>query len=473
MWLVAGAIATRPLGVLLNAGFARILGPAGFGTLGAAMLTAGLATGVGAAGLHIGIQRHVARRGERSQLRVALALNIALGLFAGGAVFVFSQPISDHMRLSDGSRGLFLLIACLTIIQIILAGQNAVIAGASAFSTLALQGVAFGVLSLAIAIPLALHRGVNGAVLGTCVASGVVLLWASTAVRHLTRTPTGQSEPMSSLLFSGVPVVMADIAGQIALWWLIVRLGAHGSAAEIGYFRAAQTLSGLILLVPGALNPAIFSRLAEASREPEQFREVTAQTTRTVWMMTLPLVAAVAIWRGPILVALFGPAFEVASGATGIMLWWALMLAIYGVLWHALIGHGKPVASGLGALACLLSTVTVSKLLPGSSANEVALSLFAIQALMTLALGSYMSIQFGLQYRRMAGLLGLSVVVAAVTLLVGARTSAESTVLGVLTVAACIGVQWKFIASRGERGDVLSAVNRTSIALRRGLAACR
>lgn len=437
---------------------------------GAAMLTAGLASSIGAAGLQIGIQRHVARRGDRRRLRLALTVNIALAICAGGVLLAFSERIAARMGLSSGGNSLFALIACLTVVQVVLAGQTGVVAGASAFRALASQGVLLSAATLACGVPLAWYAGVNGALLATCAATFVVLLRVSMVASHLAPPPSVDGESPFRLLLGGIPVVMADVAGQIAVWWLIVQLGTNGGTSELGYFRTAQTVSGLILVVPGAINPAMFSHFAGASSVPERFREVTAQTARTVWMMTLPIVAAVALWRTPLLALLFGPKFLLAANATGVMVWWALLLAVYGVLWQALIGHGRSSASAAVGISCLAGTVLVTRFMPGSNALGTALSLLTIQGFLTVVLAGYVAIRLGVRYQRLIGLLGLTTVVAVATFVVGAETSLARGAAGTLVVAACIAIQWCLIATPTERASVRGLIAQASMTVRRIMA---
>jgi O-antigen/teichoic acid export membrane protein len=273
----------------------------------------------------------------------------------------------------------------------------------------------------------------------------------------------------ATIFLVGFPVVLADVASQVCLWWFIGHLSSLGGAQEVGYFRVAQTLNGMILFLPGAINPLVLSHLSAASVSREQFRKATAEMMRIIWMITLPTIVAVAAWRQPILTLLFGAPFDPAAKVVAVIVWQALIAAVGGVLWQALVGFGRPLATALVALTWILGTLGVSAAMSNATAERTALCYLAVHGLSTICLAAYVSAKLGVSFRQLGSLAALTVILIVTTRVIGSGSETADTILGTLTLAGCLGVQWRLLLYQSERASLIATVSRVLMRARLSL----
>jgi len=182
-----------------------------------------------------------------------------------------------------------------------------------------------------------------------------------------------------ALLAEAWPVAGSALAmagGQQALQLLLLRW--HGPA-EFALLGGAQKLIEAVSLVPQAVVLSLLPALAASgAAEPGRAARDAREAARLLSVRLLPAAAALAVWAGPVLSVVLGPAFVSASPVLRILACAVLLNATGVVLTNLLVALGLQrrlfFASSTAALgAALLGAVII----PSSGSGGAAAALVA------------------------------------------------------------------------------------------------
>jgi O-antigen/teichoic acid export membrane protein len=129
------------------------------------------------------------------------------------------------------------------------------------------------------------------------------------------------------------------------------------SPAELGQYAAAVTLSGALLLVPAAVGPIVFSRMARSADEPSlQWRHQRQALLLTAVLLVPSGLCLAAL--GPFVTRLvYGAAFERAGEVLRILAPATVFLGVAHTLGDVLRGAGRPMDTTYGFTAGAVLTI--------------------------------------------------------------------------------------------------------------------
>jgi O-antigen/teichoic acid export membrane protein len=344
-------------GPLLAAGvlsvvLARTIGPSGNGRFALLATLAGLTAMVASLGLSAGLSYAVSRRrwSVRRSFRTSYGLSFvlgALGVLGGLAVFAVVRGSVF------GGIETWLAVLALASIPPVLAYQyaDAILLARERYEGFAALEISHSSTLLAIGAGLAIPFGLTGAVVGLPAAAvagalaGVVLL-----ARELPHDAFVEAEEsLRSVLRFSLQSWGGNLLQQINYRFDVLILGGFASAAAVGVYSIALTLTSIAWVLPQALQTVLFPRTASLAASAEA-REVTleeadealARATRHGVLLTVPTAALVVVLLLVGVPLLYGSRFHETIVLGFIMLPGVLLLGIAKILSAAIAGRGEP-----------------------------------------------------------------------------------------------------------------------------------
>lgn len=165
------------------------------------------------------------------------------------------------------------------------------------------------------------------------------------------------TQPLSRIFKYGFAIYLSGLAYTVNQQMDQLLLSLWVTPSELGQYAAAVTLAGAILVIPTAMAPIGFSKVARATDDPsEQRRHVRIAFAWSAALM-LPaglLVAVLAPWVTKIL---FGEAYGHTAALLRVLAPAAVSLGLGMVLADVLRGMGKPMYATYGAVAGAVITL--------------------------------------------------------------------------------------------------------------------
>ncbi|MDX6506857.1 MAG: hypothetical protein QOG06_1501 [Gaiellaceae bacterium] len=339
-------------GAVLSVVLARTIGPSGNGRYVLLLTLVGLASMIVSLGLHAGITFEVSRRrwsvarAYRTSFRIALVLGL-VGLIAGFGFFYLTRH-----TVFGGIPGWLALLA-LASIPLTLAYEYAasILLARERYerytSLLAVHAATLALIGAGLALPF----GLKGAVVGIPASAllGVLLaakLLADEASRDT--TPDG-GEPLSRALRFGLQSWGANLLQQVNYRFDVLILGGFATAADVGVYSVALTLTSIAWILPQALQTVLFPRAASLDESAvtgevtaDESDDAVAKTVRHGVLLTLPAGLAVAVLLLIGIPVLYGHRFHQTIGLGFVLLPGVLLLGIGKILGSATTGRGHP-----------------------------------------------------------------------------------------------------------------------------------
>lgn len=315
MVFVAATLAVSLSNFVFHVVLSRLLGPSGYGWLGALLNVTAVMT-IPLAAVQVTVAQSIARRPDPSDtpplgrlLRIS-----ALASVAGFALWLAATPTIDrffHLHNADATivLGLWLIPAMPAAVM------EGVLLGQRRFRAMGMgQLLGGGLTRLAAGVVLVeLGMGVLGGVLATVLA-GVVTLAVYTGALRSMLGRRGRFVPRSTdAILSVVSLGGVALLTSIDVWLARHFLSAHAA----GLFTAAATAGRIAMFIPGAVTLVYFPRLAANGGRGPEARQVLARATGLVAAAGLATAGLIALLPGLAVTVLFGPAFAHASVAVG------------------------------------------------------------------------------------------------------------------------------------------------------------
>ena len=352
--LIGGSSALNVLiGMLRSKAMAMLLGPAGFGLMGAYTAVQELARTLATMGLNqSGVRQIAAAVGTGDHARIALVVavlrrtSIACGLAGGLLLAAFARPVALLTFGDDAHAGGVALLGVAVFLSTVANGQAALLQGMRRVGDLARLTLAGGLAGLVVGVPLVWRFGEAG-VAPTLVA----IAGAATLVswRYARRVRVDAIE-------GGAPVAQAGPREPGALAheaWAMLRLGAafmasglltmgaayavrilvlrHEGLAGAGVYQAAWTVGGVYIgFVLQSLGTDFYPRLTAATRDPVEANRLVNEQTRVGLLIALPGVLATITLAPLALQLLYSDAFTAAAGT---LRWFCIGMAMRVLTW--------------------------------------------------------------------------------------------------------------------------------------------
>ncbi len=389
--LAAALMTSNFIALAFTVAFARLLGAAGYGSLGA-LLAAFTILLVPGSALQATVAREVSAAavtpganpaaGIRRWLVRLLELTLALAVVG----FALRQPVASVIGVDNlGAAAAILPTGALWLILCV---ERGALQGLQQYRSVALSII--GEAGARLGLGLALYGaglGVTGAFLGTTASIGAVALALTPTLRRV----LGRHEPVAAgaeprfrylLSRAGVPIVaFALIAALQNIDIVFVKHQASANAA--GSYAAASVAAKAVIWVAIGLGLYLLPEAVRRTRMGQDARPVLVRTLALIAVVAVPMVGIYAVAGHQVLAAAFGEKLTAASGALPLLavamslLAWAYLsvqylLALGRVSFVVLLGLAPPVE-----LALLLAV--------GANLTSVATVLVALQCVLAPA----------------------------------------------------------------------------------------
>lgn len=385
---LAGAVmASNVVALVFTIAFARILGAQGYGSL-AALLSSFLILSVPGNALQIAVAREVSAAladgdrapgaGVRRWLRTLVLASVA----SVGVSILLREPIATLIGVDEvpWAAAAAIPTGCLWLV---LSVERGALQGFQRYRTVGLSVVGEACARLLFGLLLvALGLDVTGAFLGTGLSIAAVGLALALPLHGELlgaerRHGTGAEWRLRELFgLAWVPVAaLALIAVLQNVDVIVVRHNASHDAA--GAYAAASVAAKVVIWVAVGLGMYLLPEAARRTRGGLDARPILVRTLALIALTALPLVAIYALAAGPLLGAVFGERFRLASGALpwlGIAM--ALLACAYLSVQYLLALHRASFLWLLG-LAAVAEPLMLQGI--GARLTSVALGLLALQ----------------------------------------------------------------------------------------------
>lgn len=331
---------------------ARTIGPSGNGHYVLLLTLVGLTSMAVSLGLHSGITYEVSRRrwsverASRAAYLLALLLGL-VGILGGLGFFLLTH---DTVFGGISTPVALLALASLPLTLAYEYGAVILLARERYEQYTGLIVLHAGTLAL-IGVGLAVPFGLTGAVAGIPASA---LIGSIAAVKLLQdealRDPVSDAgSSLQRALRFGILSWGANLLQQVNYRFDVLILGGFATAADVGVYSVALTLTGIAWVLPQALQTVLFPRAAsldESARSGEvtsaESDEAVARAIRHGVLLMLPtgLVVAVLLLVGVPLV--YGHPFHETVPLGFVLLPGVLLIGVGKIVGSAIIGRGRP-----------------------------------------------------------------------------------------------------------------------------------
>ena len=343
------SLATTVAGGLLGILMARILGPADMGSYTLASTTLFVLLTVGALGIQTGGTYYIGGRGWPApeafpQLQLAaLVVGVVIGLVGAGLAALLSDSLFRQLPLRDLAPVLIALPFALSwtfSLSLALAIDSYELAAA-----LPLISVGSSLVLGAVLAPLIGLVGAISAVAGgQVIAAATAWIWRR---RRLGRPPAawlaGARTRLRRALLFGSQVQFPQALQLVCYRGDLFVLNAVASAATVGHYAVALTLSEVGMVLPRALSAVVLPRVADLDATGEAAHQNMVVTKSVRHTLVLMPVIAIALVIGNLLIPIvFGSAYQEAIGPGLILVPGVVGVGLGSVLAATVIGRGFP-----------------------------------------------------------------------------------------------------------------------------------
>ena len=391
-WSVAGAAASRGLGLIGTVLVARLLVPHRFGQLSLIQLAVLLLTSVAGLGLRTAATKRIAETRDVDRQRagrqigfIILMTSVMAAIVAGGYLLA-GQWVASHLLLDDRLDAVVALSAGIVFATSISSAQLGILTGFEAFRNVALLQTVESLLDCALMVVGVVLGGLAGSVLGwllgevITLAMGFILIdrtCVASGVRVCYRVLAAEWDVLWDL---GLPMLAAGIAVLVALLLSQRLLAAQSRGlADLAAFNVAYRWELVVVFIPSAVAPIMLPILSSlrASGRADQIRRIfRLNMTASVALTLVP--AALVMVLGHQLLGLTGHFYSAQTTVLAVLLVTAIPIVVNNVLSQTALSLGAVAAWMVSdlVLAAVLLAVAVA-LVPGHGATGLGFAYLA------------------------------------------------------------------------------------------------
>jgi O-antigen/teichoic acid export membrane protein len=356
-------------GAVLSIVLARTIGPSGNGRYVLLLTLVGLTSMVVSLGLHSGITYEVSRRrwsvdrAFRTSYWIALVLGLA-GLLAGLGFFLLTRS-----TVFGGIKTSLALLA-LASLPLTLAYEYgaSILLARERYERYTVLLLLHAATLMLIGASLAFPFGLSGAVIGIPASAliGAVVAAKLLADEVSRDTIADSGDSLARAVRFGLQSWGANLLQQVNYRFDVLILGGFASAAAVGVYSVALTLTSIAWVLPQALQIVLFPRTASLD-ESAVSGEVTsadsdnavARAIRHGVLLTLPAGVAVAALLVIGVPLLYGHRFHQTIALGFILLPGVLLLGVGKILGSVITGRGYPRYALYGGAVTMLLTLAL------------------------------------------------------------------------------------------------------------------
>lgn len=468
-----GGVASRILGSLAPLILARYLGPDQYGVYTLILSLVGIVAVAAHLGQNAALQKFLPEYFVTDPARGGAILADTMVLVSGAlavvctAFYFLSGWIASAVYHQASLAPVFRFSALLVLFLSLFNLASSVVAGLQDFASYGKAMVIRSAGFLVMAWAGVAAFGLYGALCGQLVAAVLALAFLAAAGVRATRrrfsgmVKTDFSRAVLAEIFSfAFPAFLSGALVAPAYWWANTLLARDAGFAQVGLFGVAFALAQIILVVPSSVSIPAVSFLSEvhASAESGGFCRLVGTNVRLIWVLTLPVSLACALFSPWVVRVAFGAAYRAATPLVPLMSLAALLMMLNSVIGNAIAGAGR-MWHGLTINASWLCLFLLAGifLVPRWGAEGLAITFVASYFALSAGLYCYSRIVLDVRYEKQ----GLLAALTLAALLVGARifisrADAFSAIASALSLLALTVVEWKWALEEEERSFVRS-----------------
>lgn len=321
-----GSAASLALSVIMAKAYALLVGPEGVGLL--ALMQAVMVVGVMVAsvGLAASVVRAVAEAAEAGPDEVeavgrsASYVGLVGGIAGAAAVIIFRDPLASFV-LGDAGRGDTAIVLAVALgLAVAASVQIGILTGLHRVGEVVTVNVATSAAAAAVGIPLVAYLGEEGLAPALIVAAAAQLVisrsFAMRALGHGNWTGgiAAIARRSGGLVLRGAPVAGGQLAGSGALFIVPVIVLQVLQAAEVGYYRAAATVSvAYLTFFLAALTQDFYPRVARTT-DQQGLSALIERRMRLIMGLGVPVIMALMAFGPWLIELLYSPDFAPAYG---------------------------------------------------------------------------------------------------------------------------------------------------------------
>ena len=331
------------IGMVRTKVLAVLLGPAGYGTMGALMLIAELTKGIAQFGINSSGVRQIAESvasEDASRLATTVIVlrrvSVLCALVGAAVLALLSEPIASFTFGSDGHAGSVAVLSLAVFLSVIAGGQGALLQGMRRIGDMAKLGVWGSLLGTAVGIPMVYFWGVAGlapTLVAVAACSALASWWYSRqiSIEKPTISASVVASEAASLLKLGVAFMASGLLTLGAAYVVRIIVLRKAGIEAAGIYYAAWTLGGLYIgFVLQALGADFYPRLVGAIKNDVECNRLVNEQAEVSLLMAVPGVL-LTLTLAPLAISLFYSAEFV--GAIEVLRWICLGMALRVLTW--------------------------------------------------------------------------------------------------------------------------------------------
>lgn len=342
MMTLAGDFTSRGLGYVTIILAARWLGSETFGRYTLAATFVGYFIVLAEFGLQNLLVREIARQPALSAKYVAAAcvLGIVLATLSHGAIIsaavAFGWPAEAGITVAVLGLALWanaFSTPCLAALR-----------GTMQLTEVALiNGITGGILLTATIWMLSQRYGMVGVAWAMALAAGARLVLSVRLAQHgelLHGVTSGLDWSLCRRLWQdALPFALTSIAVMIYFRVDIILLSVLKGEATVGWYAAAYRILDAAMIIPGAIVAVLYPLLARLDASKAHRLRLRSQVA--LFLLSLPLAAAVTYFAGPLTLFLYGPEYAVAAPVLQVLIWAIIPIFLNAALAYGLYAAGR------------------------------------------------------------------------------------------------------------------------------------
>jgi O-antigen/teichoic acid export membrane protein len=334
--------------------YARLLGPEDLGVFLIYLQIAGLGIALAGLGLGTTITKFVAqfRVQDRSKLGEVLSTIVTVTLVSAMivslAVFILADAVGRGLYRNETLVVMIRLFSVFLGINVLSSVSSSILLGFQSFRKLSLIGISLEAMGIPIAIFSLLTFGLLGAAIGGVLVATIgfmlivwstVRTWRKEGIRL--RIAFHRDAAQVLLRYTG-PLLISTVVLRTVLLYRSSFLALTLGFGDAGLFKAASTLYGIVLLVPGAISVPLLPVASELyAASPLRAKESLTKLIRITSYLGVAVSLAVGVAAGPLVWLLFGTDFAGAAPLVFVLAIAGFMETLGSVGSHAVLGEGR------------------------------------------------------------------------------------------------------------------------------------
>lgn len=342
--VVGGAsVLTILIGIVRTKALAMMLGPAGFGLMGAFMAIVDLVSSVAGMGINrSGVRQIAEATGTGDGRRIAVTVvvlrrvTLVLGIVGAGLLAALALPVTEFSFGSDGYVAAVSLLALAVLFKLVAEGQSALLQGMRRIADFAKVGVIGAAAGTAVAVPLVYFLRESGVALSIVVVAAMTAVtawWYSrkVVVERVRLSGVEFRNETKLLLQLGLAFMVSGLLMMGAAYVVRVFLLRHEGLEAAGLFQAAWTLGGMYVgLILQAMGADFYPRLVAAAQDHVIMNRLVNEQAQVSLLLASVGVLATLVLAPFVLVLFYSDGFVEATEA---LRWICLGMTLRVITW--------------------------------------------------------------------------------------------------------------------------------------------